>query len=64
LGDELKIKQFSINEKKTKPPKLLDFISLLLEMKLKFTSRNQRFDEIKTLITNNKTISDTIPRSV
>lgn len=34
-----------------------EILSLLLEMKLKFTSRGQRFEEIKTLINNNKTIS-------
>ena len=52
LGDELKIKQFSINEKKTKPPKLLDFISLLLEMKaLGKDEQNEKV--IEELVINN-----------
>ena len=34
-----------------------ELLSKLLEMKIKFCSRNQRFDEINTLINNNKTIS-------
>lgn len=34
-----------------------ELLSMLLETKLKFCSRNQRFEEINTLINNNKTIS-------
>lgn len=34
-----------------------ELLSMLLEMKLKFCSRNQRFNEINTLINNSKTIS-------
>ena len=34
-----------------------ELLSMLLEMKLKFCSRNERFNEINTLINNNKTIS-------
>lgn len=34
-----------------------ELLSMLLEMKLKFCSRNERFNEINTLINSNKTIS-------
>ncbi|NIJ45610.1 hypothetical protein FHR24_002078 [Wenyingzhuangia heitensis] len=34
-----------------------ELLSKLLEMKIKFCSRNQRFDEINTLINSSKTIS-------
>lgn len=34
-----------------------ELISLLLEMKIKFSSRNERFNEMNTLIKNSKTIS-------
>jgi hypothetical protein len=34
-----------------------ELLSMLLEMKLKFCSRPERFNEINTLINNNKTIS-------
>ena len=34
-----------------------ELLSKLLEMKIKFCSRNERFNEINTLINNNKTIS-------
>lgn len=52
LEDELKIKQFSINEKKAKPPKLLDFISLLLEMKA--VGKDEQNDKVlEELVINN-----------
>jgi len=62
-GKSNEVSNVLINEIKTEletqdePIYSKEILSLLLEMKLKFTSRNQRFDEIKTLITNNKTIS-------
>lgn len=34
-----------------------ELLSMLLEMKIKFCSRNERFNEVNTLISNNKTIS-------
>lgn len=34
-----------------------ELLSMLLEMKIKFCARNERFNEINTLINNNKTIS-------
>jgi len=34
-----------------------ELLSMLLEMKIKFCSRSERFNEINTLINNNKTIS-------
>jgi hypothetical protein len=34
-----------------------ELLSKLLEMKIKFCSRNQRFEEINTLVNDNKTIS-------
>ena len=52
LGDELKIKQFSINEKKIKPPKLLDVISLLLELKA-VVKDEQNEIVLKELVVNN-----------
>tara|TARA_R110002072_G_scaffold287464_3_gene453106 strand:- start:9257 stop:9976 length:720 start_codon:yes stop_codon:yes gene_type:complete len=34
-----------------------ELLSMLLEMKIKFCSRNERFNEVNTLINSNKTIS-------
>ncbi|EJL69979.1 hypothetical protein [Chryseobacterium populi] len=34
-----------------------ELLSLLLELKIKFSTRNERFNEINTLITNSKSIS-------
>lgn len=45
------------NEPKNEPISSLQLLSLLLELRIKFCARSSRFDEIKTLIKGQKTIS-------
>lgn len=46
--------------KNQEPINAMEILSLLLELKIKFCARNQRFDEIITLIKGEKTISSIV----
>jgi hypothetical protein len=56
--------QKEINDEANEPIYSLELLSLLLELKIKFSARGTRFDEIKILLKSEKTISQMVLNSL